>query len=154
MEKPVIRTTEAVFDILGISPGSRIVVEAVKIEDGKPRLTSIELRALLDRDHPSCNNVIPNGRGLMSIPDRVGQNDLPMVAIDLNARNRLGITAGSAVYIRPAISSAFAGEITGITAVTLTAMLSAAALQNITIALFIAAFYTALLLVVLLNRFK
>jgi hypothetical protein len=153
MEKPIARMPEAVFDVLGIESGTEVVLEGLSVDTGK--ITKLTLHALVDRgslDDP--RHEVKVKTGVPNFDNITGWSDLPFVAIDLEARLRLGISPGTAVYVRPAFSGLVAREFMSISVVLLAATFSAAALQNVALAVISVAVYVFLSGMVLVQRLR
>jgi hypothetical protein len=152
MEKPIARLPEAAFDILGIAPGDNVVAESI-LHGTSPSVTRITLRALPEREHSDfferrIQTGLPNYESI------IGAEDLLMINIDLNARQALGVTPGSTVYIRPAVTSILGREFAAISLVMIGAIFSAAALSNEPAAVVAGALYVALAAVIAISRLR
>jgi hypothetical protein len=151
MEQPIARLPSSVFDVLGLQGGNKVVLEGSSVIEEKERLSKITLRALEDREGHERWTI---ATAVPSFTDIVGLPDLPFVAIDLEARMRLGITPGSPLYVRPAFSSVIVAEFTSISLVLLAAIFSAAALQSLGLALILIAVYLTVTTLILVQRFR
>jgi hypothetical protein len=143
IEKPVTRLPEEMLDLLGISQGDRVIVEAAAHRAGHIEIARTTLRALPWREQ----SPLLLARSRTGVPDHqllVGDEDFPMISLDLNARTTLGIVPGSAVYVRPALSSLLGREFTSVSFVLIAAIFSAAALQSLALAVVSASIYLVL----------
>lgn len=151
MEKPLARLPQEVFDIIGVDPGARVVIEAFSRTDGGvASVRRMVVRALVWRgqDWPVPKPGVPD------ILMETGSQDLPPVTLDLACQRELGVSRGSPVYVRPAIASLIAEEASiAITAVVIAA-LGAAVLGNMVIASAFLAIFLGLLAFQLWRRLR
>jgi len=104
MEKPLVRLPVGVLDILGLTSGSRVIVESLSREDNQIRRVSV--RALEEREPPRRRL-----GGVLDVLEITGK-DLPVIAMDLSLRNKLGIRRGDPVYVRPEFATVVFEEFT------------------------------------------
>ncbi|MFB9445495.1 hypothetical protein Dvina_19295 [Dactylosporangium vinaceum] len=143
IEKPVIRLPEEMLDLLGVASGNQVIVEAVSVQSGRSKVARASLRALPWRDR----SPLLIARSQTGVPDNqqlVGDEDFPQISLDLATRERLGIVPGSAVYVRPAVSSLLAREFSSVSFILIAAVFSAAALQSAALAIVSASIYVLL----------
>lgn len=148
MEKPIVRIEPAVFDVLGVSAGSRLILEGIH-EQANGRLTKVKVRGLEER-----GGRLPLTSGVPDVLDTIGSVDLPQIAMDLATRNALGISRGGAVYVRPALSSVIADEFTNLSLVLLAATVGSVASDHLLFAAILAAVYATLTVLYLLRRLR
>lgn len=153
MEKPVARMPQSVFDLLGLPDGGRIVLEAAAIEDDASRLSRLTLRALPIREI-SPTHLIRTRIGVPDIPSLVGQEDFPPIYIDVNARQKLGISPGSAVYVRPAVTNILAREFTAISLALIAAIAASSALKNVAVAVAATVLYVLFASLIAIRRLR
>jgi hypothetical protein len=139
MEKPVVRLSNAVFDVLGVSSGSRIVIEGLG-EVAQRRLSRVVVRGLEERSERLALGGTPD------ILDIVGSVDLPAIAMDLATRERLGVSRGTAVYVRPALGSILADEFTSLSFVLLAATVGSIVSNHVIITVVLITIYSVLTL--------
>jgi hypothetical protein len=147
MEKTVVRISNAVFDVLGVSSGSRIVIEGLG-EASERRLSRAVVRGLEERGERLALGGTPD------ILDIVGSVDLPAIAMDLATRDRLGISRGTAVYVRPAIGSILADEFTNISLVLLAATVGSIASNHVVITIIFIIVYVVLTIMYIGRRLR
>lgn len=149
MEKPIARVPEEVLDVLGLSSGSKIVVESVSDETGEPELKRTTLRILIERDgRKSLDSSRPD------FYDVTGSVDLPIIALDFIARAQLGITPGAAVYVRPAVTGAIASEYLTLSLVLLAGTVTSIFSQYLLAAILLLLVYLVLAGTVLFQRLR
>ena len=147
MEKTVVRMSNAVFDVLGVSSGSRVVIEGLG-EATERRLSRAVVRGLEERGERLALGGTPD------ILDIVGSVDLPAVAMDLATRERLGVSRGTAVYVRPAIGSILADEFTNISLVLLAGTVGSIATNHVAITIVLVTIYVVLTLMYIGRRLR
>jgi hypothetical protein len=143
IEKPVTRLPEEMLDLLGISAGDRVSVEAAAHRSDRVEVARMSLRALPWRER----SPLLIARSQTGVPDNqqlVGDEDFPQISLDLATRQRLGVVPGAAVYVRPAVSSLLGREFTSVSLILIAAIFSAAALQSMILALVSASIYLVL----------
>lgn len=147
MEKPVVRLPVGVLDILGVTSGSRVVIEALSRGDDRIRKASV--RVLEERDQGDTRV-----GGLFDVLDITGSVDLPSIAMDLTMRKRLGIHRGDPIYVRPEFGSVLFEEITTVTFALLAVAVGAYAASEHLLATIFAALYVILSAVGLWRKFR
>jgi len=153
IEKPITRLPEEVLDLLGLSLGERVIVEALGVTKERSTARSVSLRALPMRSRSS----LLDARSTVGVPDfqqLVGDEDVPLISLDLAARERLGIVPGAPVYLRPAISGVLAREFSSMTLLFAAAVFSAAALERPAWAVGVAATYFVITIAALVTRLR
>jgi hypothetical protein len=148
-EKELTRVPEPVADILSLSQGDRVVIEAATAWRSVRRL---KLRALPERSGLRAANSLSLRE--MEFADATGFDDLPKVSLDVSSRERLGVAPGSPVYVRPAVTSALAKESGTASLVFLAAIFSAAALQNTQVAVVAGIIYLLFMLSAIAYRLR
>lgn len=153
MEKPVTRLPEEVLDLLGISSGSRVVVQAVDLANGIPKVTHVVLRGLVMRTQ-SPLHVARSKTGVPDYQQLAGDEDFPAISIDLATRERLGVSPGAAVYLRPALSNLIGREFSTVSLLLLAAIFSATVLASPGWAVLLGGVYVLLTLILLAARLR
>ena len=149
MEKPIGRVSESVLDILGIPSGSQAIIEGVADGEQGPVMTRLSTRVLVDRGDDTSRKT-----GVPTLTTHTGAPDLPSVFLDLNARQALGVSLGSAVYVRPSLGSALTGRFTEVGAVLLLSFVSATMLNDVVVAVIAGVLFTLLSTLIILKRFR
>ena len=152
IEKAVTRLPDEVFDLLDIKSNERVVVEAVQ-PNPDPRISRITLRALPWRFRSPLLDA-RTGAGVPDYQQLVGDEDFPTISLDLISRERLGITPGSAVYLRPAVSSEIARQFATVSLALMAAVLSAAVLRNVELAVILGVLYVFLTIGIIARRLR
>ena len=150
MEKPIARVSESVLDVLGIPSGSQVVVEGVANGDRGPVMTLLTRRILAVREPDE----ITRTTGIPSVATHVGHADIPSVHLDLNARQALGVSPGSAVYVRPSLGSALTGRFTEVGAVLLISFVSATILNDTLVAVIAGVLFAFVSTIIILKRYR
>jgi hypothetical protein len=153
IEKPVTRMPEEMMDLLGTSPGDRVIVEAAAYRDARHEVTRVSLRALPWRER-SPLLVARSSTGVPDYQHLVGDEDFPEVSLDLATRQRLGVVPGAAVYVWPAVTSLLGREFTSVSVILVAAIFSAAALQSLLLAAVSASIYLVLTVLIVGARLR
>jgi hypothetical protein len=149
MHNTVVRLPITVFDVLGLPPGSRVVVESLGGEKGEDGIRRVTRRALEERE-----GRLPLVIGMPDVLDLVGSVDIPIIAMDRSSREILGITTGAAVYVRPAVMSVVADEFASVSFVILAAIIGALAGDAPELAFGLIGAYVVLTSVLLFRRLR
>jgi hypothetical protein len=152
IEKPVTRIPDEIIDLLDIRPNERISVEAVSVRNDYT-ITRITLRVLQWRER-SPLLIARTNAGVPSFQELVGDEDFPTISLDLATRLRLGISPGTAVYLRPSVSSELARQFTSVSLALLATIVAAALLRSLELALAMAVLYIVLSIFVIARRMR
>ena len=107
MEKPICRLSHRAMDVLGVDNGETVVIENIVVNQSyQADWRSVTLRVLIEREQTGGQL---SGEGIFE--DIHGHDDIPLIKVDLATRRRLGVSRGSAVYVRPSVLSGITGEI-------------------------------------------
>jgi hypothetical protein len=147
-EKPIVRLPIEAFDVLGIPPGSRVVIEGLA-ETSHSTLRRVTARALEERD-----GRLPLISGVPDMLDIAGSVDLPIAALDFAMRQELGISRGSAVYVRPSIVSVITEEFSSVSLVLMAATLGSLVTDKLIISAVLALIYIVLAMLYVLRRLR
>lgn len=109
MEKPLARLPQEVLEGMGVDGGADVVIESVAREGDVAELRKLKLRAL-----PTRVEIPPLTQDAPDYFDETGSLDIPTIHLDLIRRRKLGVVQGSAVYVRPALSSVLLEELSSV----------------------------------------
>jgi hypothetical protein len=84
----------------------------------------------------------------------VGSIDLPPIAIDLIRRNKLGVSPGSAVYVRASFASLLFEEMSAVFLLLAAIFIGTLAQANIPLTVIICIAYVSLVLALAIRRFR
>ena len=134
-EQPVLRLPQAVFDIIGVAPGQKVVVESLQRgRDGERRRARMRVRALLmhpvERDE-EAHDVDVRLRTSIRYLEVVGSIDLPSCAMDKVRREAVGASLGSAVYIRPSLTAVASTELSALTLLLAAGVVGSLSAENV-----------------------
>jgi len=149
MEKPLVRLPAEVLDSLGIESGGRVVIEgAVATPEGN-EIRRLGLRALQSRtETPAYTYDGPD------FFDEAGGLDIPLITLDRVRRESLGLNPGSPVYVRPALGTALADELTSVSLLLLAGTVGALAADELALSLALIAAYVTFVAWRTLRRFR
>jgi hypothetical protein len=148
-EKPFARMPAEVFDVLGVQSGARVVVEGLSQEEPSRGVRRVVLRGLEKRQDP-----LPQHSNMPDYFAEVGSVDLPSIALDLASRRALGVSAGSAVYVRPAFRSALLVEVSSVFLLLAAALVGTIAQSNWALGIAICILYLSIVIVMAASRFR
>lgn len=150
MEKPLVRVPEAVLDSIGIEAGAQIVVEGVTtLTSGRPGIRRIKLRAL-----PTRETLLPFTPDTPDYFDETGSLDLPIVQLDAIRRRTLGLVQGSPVYVRPALPSILASEVSSVLLLLAAAIVGTVSTETLWLSAVLVTVYVAFVLWTTLRKFR
>lgn len=154
-EKPLVRLPVDVCDVLGITSDSKVVVESVApagsdaVSIRRARFRALEMRSEVSVGAPvRLRGTGPNFLGL------VGSIDLPQVAMDKVRRETVGASIDGPVYVRPAVGSLLAAEISAVTLLLGAGLIGTLATENTELAAVLVAGFLVLVVIQAIRRLR
>ncbi len=145
----VARIPDRLLDVLGIEPGQTVIVQGLRVRDGRrARPARIQVRALPLREPDTDSPAFRNLRA------ELGVQDVEIVGLDLLRRQDLAVEPGTPIIVRPALSSLLAQEVLPISLAFVTAIIGGVAQAQPIIVAAVSVLFVAFVMLLLLRRFR
>ena len=154
-EKPLVRLPLDVFDVIGVCSDSNVVIEGVAgAASTRPGIRRKRFRALEIRADGLATVPLRLRGGGPNFLDLVGSIDLPPVAMDKVRRDAIGVTADSPVYVRPALGSLLARELSSVTLLLGAGVIGSLSASEVTLTIILVIAYLLVVAIATLRRLR